>query len=109
MTYVNYCKFQSCAFLDVQWFKYSLAELCAVSQMSRGKDLDFFDLGGDLTWLPPNDTEHLDAYLVYLAEGHDGKRILRRLTRWDNKKSCWAIFAEQKIWRILTLRYPRNN
>lgn len=33
------------------------------------QDLDFYDLGGDLTWLPPNDTERLNAYLVYLAEG----------------------------------------
>ena len=35
------------------------------------QDLDFYDLGGDLTWLPPNDTERLNAYLVYLAEGAD--------------------------------------
>jgi len=31
--------------------------------------LDFYDLGGDVSWQAPNDTEHLDAYLVYLAEG----------------------------------------
>ncbi|CAL1130807.1 unnamed protein product [Cladocopium goreaui] len=38
----------------------------------HGQDLDFYDLGGDLTWLPPNDTERLNAYLVYLAEGATG-------------------------------------
>eukprot|EP00434_Breviolum_minutum_P017639 symbB.v1.2.015570.t1/scaffold1165.1/size134377/2 len=37
-----------------------------------GQDLDFYDLGGDVSWQAPNDTEHLDAYLVYLAEGATG-------------------------------------
>ncbi|CAK9114761.1 unnamed protein product [Durusdinium trenchii] len=37
-----------------------------------GQDLDFYDLGGELSWLAPNDTERVDAYLAYLASGASG-------------------------------------
>lgn len=40
---------------------------CQVQQ-----DLDFYDLGGELSWLAPNDTERVDAYLAYLASGRGG-------------------------------------
>ncbi|CAE6912079.1 unnamed protein product [Symbiodinium natans] len=35
-------------------------------------DLDFHDLGGRLSWDPPNSTERLAAYAVYLAESSSG-------------------------------------
>ena len=51
------------------------------------QDLDFYDLGGDLTWLPPNDTERLNAYLVYLAEGADRWLIFFRLSSGTGARS----------------------
>ncbi|CAJ1389095.1 unnamed protein product [Effrenium voratum] len=45
----------------------------SVSALSfLGQDLDFSDLGGTLSWLPPNDTSRVDAYLAYLATGAAG-------------------------------------
>ena len=45
----------------------------SVSSMSfLGQDLDFYDLGGRLSWEPPNSTERLAAYRIYLAESASG-------------------------------------
>ncbi|CAE7192730.1 unnamed protein product, partial [Symbiodinium sp. KB8] len=45
----------------------------SVSSVSfLGQDLDFYDLGGRLSWEPPNSTERLAAYRIYLAESASG-------------------------------------
>jgi len=41
-----------------------------------GLDLDAEELGGNISWLPPNLTERVHVYRVYLAESIDG------LSRW---------------------------
>ncbi|CAE7230479.1 unnamed protein product, partial [Symbiodinium sp. CCMP2456] len=45
----------------------------SVSSVSfLGQDLDFYDLGGRLSWEPPNSTDRLAAYRIYLAESAAG-------------------------------------
>eukprot|EP00929_Paragymnodinium_shiwhaense_P012941 TRINITY_DN120814_c0_g1_i1.p1 TRINITY_DN120814_c0_g1~~TRINITY_DN120814_c0_g1_i1.p1 ORF type:complete len:2619 (+),score=458.28 TRINITY_DN120814_c0_g1_i1:635-7858(+) len=39
-------------------------------------DLDKYDLGGDIAWLEPDDTEHVTHYLVYFSEDAYGKNRL---------------------------------
>ncbi|CAE8611043.1 unnamed protein product [Polarella glacialis] len=46
----------------------------SVSGMAfQGKDLDLYDLGGNLTFVAPDRMEHVEAYYVYLAESAVGE------------------------------------
>eukprot|EP00439_Symbiodinium_sp_Y106_P041091 s1070_g5.t1 len=46
----------------------------------EGKDLDLYDLGGDLIWDPPEDVSRVEAYAAYLARDADGEKLLHKLT-----------------------------
>lgn len=63
-------------------------------------DLDLEDLGGTLTWLPPNDTTQVTHYMIYLAQANTSQGCSN--TSYLEKQNESNVSVEFSDWCLLS-------